>query len=103
MGITERCKEFNLLNHFRQTKKIDVLDITYVQRKDLKDDSHDTIEFNEEPEKSIFNDDNSWICILYINNEGLTKGSRFISCDTSKKKALGKLLVKHESYLRKYV
>ena len=117
MGITKRCKELNLLNHLRQTKKIDILDIAYVKRKDLTNDYHVTIasnsilpeavstriEFNEEPDKSLFSDSNSWICILYINNEGLGKGTTFISCDTSKKRALEKLLVKHESYLRKYV
>tara|TARA_B100000575_G_scaffold282006_1_gene273203 strand:- start:21 stop:284 length:264 start_codon:yes stop_codon:yes gene_type:complete len=83
--VSFRCRDLSLYNHFKQTNKIKDLKLEQIFRKDYKGEPLDCGEFKR---------DDSWISILTFNN------SKFISCDTTKKRSKKKVLIDADSKLR---
>ena len=86
MVISSRCSGMNLLNHIRQKKTIDPINIIYTQ----------LVELDEDKQKhycSIGYIKSNWLVELQSNDQ------RWTCIDKTKKKALYNVILESEKYI----
>lgn len=84
MGISDRCRGVNLLNHLRQKKCLDKVEITYTQIYELSSDELSDINYKNKT---------NWLVELQLND------STWKTTSTTKRGGLLEVLKESEDYM----